>query len=93
MEVHNMSYSRQFTNPYPNGWQDYPDETTPISANALNAHTQALKGIDDYLYAKTVLDKDNVSISNPQDGQFLVYDGTTSKFKNTTIQNAEEVNF
>lgn len=41
-----------FTNPVPNGWKDYPDESTLITASSLQAHTDAIDSIDDE-YNKT----------------------------------------
>lgn len=37
---------KHFTNPVPNGWKDYPDESTMITASALQAHTDAIDGVD-----------------------------------------------
>lgn len=37
---------KYFTNPYPNGWKDYPDESTMITASSLQAHTDAIDGVD-----------------------------------------------
>ena len=43
----NVDYLEEFfTNPYPNGWKDYPDESTMITASSLQAHTDAIEGID-----------------------------------------------
>lgn len=90
-----MAYTRQFVNPYPNGWQDKPSEATPIDAEALQAHTDALAAIDEYLEDNMILDSDNLAIDSETlaDGQFIVYDGTARKFKNTTVANAEEESF
>ena len=88
-----MAYTKVFDNPYPNGWENYPSEETPVTANALQEHTDAIVNMENYLYTKSVLDGDNVSISSPQSGQFLVYNSTTSKWENTTIANAEEESF
>ena len=44
-----MSYTPNFINPYPNGWKDLPNETTPINASALQAHTDAIVADEQYL--------------------------------------------
>ena len=44
-----MSYTPNFNNPYPNGWKDLPNETTPINASALQAHTDAIEADEQYL--------------------------------------------
>lgn len=43
------TYNSSFNNPYPSGWKNTPEQTTPITAEALQAHTDALQAIDDYL--------------------------------------------
>ena len=42
-------YNSTFNNPYPNGWQDLPTQTTPITANALQAHTDIVAKVDTFL--------------------------------------------
>lgn len=42
-------YTKVFENPYPNGWEDLPSENTPITANALQEHTDAIENIEQYL--------------------------------------------
>lgn len=43
-------YTSTFVDPYPNGWKNADiDQTTPIDADALQAHTDALKAIDNFL--------------------------------------------
>lgn len=42
-------YTKVFENPYPNGWKDLPSEETPITADALQEHTDAIENIEDYL--------------------------------------------
>lgn len=51
-------YRHSFVNPYPNGWKDKPDQTTPIDAAALQPYTDALRAIDNFLDG---VDKDNIS--------------------------------
>lgn len=43
------TYRSTFVDPYPNGWKNKPDETTPIDAEALNPITATLKAIDIWL--------------------------------------------
>lgn len=43
------NYTSQFTKPYANGWKDLPDETTPITADALNEITDTIAGMDSFL--------------------------------------------
>lgn len=43
------NFTKDFVNPYPNGWQDLPSEDTPISADALQRHTNAIEHIEQYL--------------------------------------------
>lgn len=43
------NYTSQFTKPYANGWKDLPDETTPITADALNEVTDTIDAIDSFL--------------------------------------------
>lgn len=42
-------YEKVFDNPYPNGWEDLPSENTPITASALQEHTDAIEHIESYL--------------------------------------------
>lgn len=44
------NYIKVFDNPYPSGWQDLPNESTPISAHALQEHTDAIENIEQYLF-------------------------------------------
>lgn len=44
-----MAYTKVFDNPYPGGWQDNPSVMTPITAAALQEHTDAIEHIEDYL--------------------------------------------
>ena len=47
-----MAYTRQFINPHPDGWDD-PSYTPPIDVNSMQAHTDAISGIDNYLVNNT----------------------------------------
>lgn len=42
-------YRSTFVNPYPNGWKNKPNQTTPIDAEALDPITSALEAIDTWL--------------------------------------------
>lgn len=42
-------YTKVFENPYPDGWKDLPNEETPITASALQEHTDAIENIEEYL--------------------------------------------
>ena len=43
-------YRHSFVNPYPNGWKNADiSQDTPIDADALQAHTDAIKIIDNFL--------------------------------------------
>lgn len=51
------TYTSSFKNPYPDGWKDVPSKDTPIDASALQAHTDALQAIDNYLVANPIPDE------------------------------------
>lgn len=42
-------YTKVFENPYPDGWKNLPNEETPITADALQEHTDAIENIEQYL--------------------------------------------
>lgn len=42
-------YTKVFENPYPDGWKNLPSEETPITADALQEHTDAIENIEQYL--------------------------------------------
>jgi hypothetical protein len=42
-------YSKVFTNPYPSGWENLPSVKTPIIAQALQQHTNAIEAIEAFL--------------------------------------------
>lgn len=44
-----MSYTPSFNNPYPYGWQNLPDESTPVTAEALQSYSDAVEHIETYL--------------------------------------------
>jgi len=43
------TYTKVFNNPYPDGWKNLPSEDTPITAESLQEHTDAVEHIEDYL--------------------------------------------
>lgn len=47
-----MAYTKQFTNPHPDGWDD-PSYIPPIDVNSMQALTDGIEDIDDYLVANT----------------------------------------
>lgn len=55
-------YSKGFTNPYPSGWENLPSEDTPVTAEALQAHTDAIEHIDDYLFDNQIESKADADI-------------------------------
>lgn len=42
-------YEKVFERPYPDGWKDKPEESTGISASALNKYDAAFEHIEEYL--------------------------------------------
>lgn len=83
-----MAYTPSYIPPYEDGWEDLPLETTPITAEILDAYDDAFESIEDYL-ENTVIpsrlnDMDNVNISEPTNGQVLKYDSATLKWVNGT---------
>ena len=44
-----MSYVKNFTPYYPNGWENKPSTTTPISAEVLSRYDAAIQYIENYL--------------------------------------------
>ena len=47
-------YTKIFTNPYPNGWENLPSVRTPIIAQALQQHTNTIINIENYLAANDI---------------------------------------
>lgn len=46
-----FNYTKIFTDPYPSGWKNLPNTSTPIIANALQQFTNTIKHIEDFLYS------------------------------------------
>lgn len=42
-------FTKDFIDPYPEGWLDPPSEETPMTADVLQRHTNAIKHIEQYL--------------------------------------------
>lgn len=55
------NYTKVFDNPYPSGWENLPSENTPITAEALQEHTDAISHIEDYLNDNPIKDATDVS--------------------------------
>ena len=51
------NYERVFTNPYPSGWENLPSIKTPIIAQALQQHTNAIVSIENYLSYNSIPSK------------------------------------
>lgn len=65
-----MSYTKAFTPQYEDGWQDRPDTSTPVIADALNGYDEALEHIEDYLYSNPIP-------STIPGGNYVLKDGDT----------------
>lgn len=55
------NYTKVFDNPYPSGWENLPSENTPITAEALQEHTDAISHIENYLNDNPIKDATDVS--------------------------------
>lgn len=44
-----IKYTKEFVDIYPDGWANLPQERTPITAEALQQYTNAIKNIETYL--------------------------------------------
>lgn len=42
-------YTPTFTKPYSDGWKNKPDETTPVTAEIMDAYDSAIESIESYL--------------------------------------------
>lgn len=47
-------YTPTFTKPYPDGWKDKPDETTPVTAEIMDAYDEVIENIENYLSENTI---------------------------------------
>lgn len=50
------NYTPIFEKPYPEGYEDLPLETTPVTAQTLNDKDDALEHIEDYLEENPIVD-------------------------------------
>lgn len=75
------SYVPGFVDPYPSGWQNYPNVDTPIMAQALQKYTNGIKHIENFL-ANTDIDPTTVSVlptpSATYEGRIYQYSGATT---------------
>lgn len=80
-------YNKGFTNPYPSGWEDLPSEETPVTAEALQAHTDAIEHIDDYLFNNQIESKADADIvanefdmaTTYNENDYFMYEGVLYK--------------
>lgn len=82
-----MAYTPTYTKPYPDGWKNLPEETTPITAEVLNNYDGALESIMEQLKKTTeAFDEDgeinlpNFSVDKDGNGNFqgdLIVKGTS----------------
>lgn len=42
-------YTPTFNKPYPDGWKDKPDETTPVTAEIMDSYDEVIENIETYL--------------------------------------------
>lgn len=57
-------YEKKFTKPYPDGYKDKPDKTTPVTADILNMEDDTLVAVEDYLANIGTNLPDDVTINN-----------------------------
>lgn len=84
------NYTPIFEKPYPNGYEDLPSETTPVTAETLNDKDDAIVNIESYLEenpigeggASALSDLTDVDVSTVDDGQILKYNAETEKWEN-----------
>lgn len=77
-----MGYTPSFTPQYENGWENLPSETSPITAEALNAYDDAIENIEDYLAS----DESQANLADAYDetatyeaGDYVIYGGDLYK--------------
>lgn len=59
------NYTKVFTKPYADGYEDLPSQTTPITAETLNDKDDTLEHIEDYLYDNPIAEVvDNLTTNN-----------------------------
>lgn len=76
-------YTKVFENPYPNGWEDLPSENTPITAEALQEHTDAIEHLEEYLEENPIMDGTDVQwnqiVESGEEIAEITIDGETTK--------------
>lgn len=77
-----MGYTPSFTPQYENGWENLPSETSPITAEALNAYDDAIENIEEYLAS----DESQANLADAYDetatyetGDYVIYGGDLYK--------------
>ena len=50
-----MAYEREFTKPYPNGWENIPSHNTPVTASIMDDYDEAIDHIEDFLDGSTAI--------------------------------------
>lgn len=77
-----MGYTPSFTPQYENGWEDLPSETSPITAEALNAYDDAIENIEEYLASdesQSNLADAYSAIETYSEGDYRIHNGTLYK--------------
>lgn len=54
-------FTKEFENPYPSGWANLPSEDTPITADALQEHTDSADRVESYLEGDLADDLDTLT--------------------------------
>lgn len=77
-----MGYTPSFTPQYENGWENLPNETSPITAEAFNGYDDAIENIEDYLAS----DNSQANLADAYDetatyeaGDYVIYGGDLYK--------------
>lgn len=55
-------YTKQFTKPYPNGYVDKPQKTTPVNADILNMQDNTLSSLENFLTSDEIVFKDRLAV-------------------------------
>ena len=50
-----MAYEREFTKPYPSGWENIPSHNTPVTAEIMDDYDDAIEHIEDFLDGSTAI--------------------------------------
>lgn len=82
-------YTPSFTKPYPSGWKNKPDTSTPWTAEIQNNYEGVIENIENYLEdnpigGEKLEDLLDININNPSDGEILKFNGATEKWENST---------